>query len=131
MQYRIHTTVDITSTGQYRKEVGKEQARLQQQNFDTLINTIGMRSNIEYKFPPKVIVDYPEKYGMVGKTLCNIWIFDWNVELDYVFTDNGDDVAFLKQDFKLVPYIPDLTETIDCTPAMWVPSVNISFEMLK
>ena len=131
MQYRIHTTVDITNTRQYRKEEGKEQARLQQQNFDTLINTIGMRSNIEYDYPPKVIVDYPEKYGMVGKKLCNIWIFDWSVQLDYSFTENGDDVAFLKQDFKLVPYIPELTETIDCKPAMWVPGVNISFEMLK
>jgi hypothetical protein len=131
MQYRIHSTVDITNTGQYRNEPGKEQARLQQQNFDTLINTIGMRSNITYDYSPKVIIDYPEKYGMIGNKLCNIWVFDWRVELEYIFLENGDDTALLKKDFQLVPYIPNLTETIDCEPSMWMPGVNISFEMLR
>jgi hypothetical protein len=131
MRYRLHTLVDITNTGQYRNEPGKEQARLQQQNFDTLINTIGMRSNIEYNYPPKVIIDIPERYGMIGKNLCNIWVFEWDVEMEYIFLDNGDDVALLKKDFELVPYIPNLTETIDCKPSMWIPKANINFEILR
>jgi hypothetical protein len=131
MLYKIHTTIDITRTGQYRNEPGKEQARLQQQNFDTLINTIGMRSNITYDYPPKVILDYPETYGMIGKKLCNIWVFEWRVEMEYVFRDLEDDVALLRKDFELVPFIANLTETVECDPPMWVPGVNISFEMLK
>jgi hypothetical protein len=131
MQYRIHTLVDITNTGQYRNETGKERARLQQQNFDTVINTIGMRSNIQYDYPPKVVIDIPESYGMVGKSLQNIWIFDWRVEMEYLFLDKFDDCALLKKDFTLVPYIANLTETMDCQPTMFVPGVNISFEMLR
>lgn len=131
MQYRLHTTIDITNTGQYRVEQGKEQARLQQQNFDTLINTIGMRSNIQYDYSPKVLVDFPQNYGMIGNKLCNIWVFEWRVEMEFMFLENNDDVALLKKDFKLVPYIANLTETIDCTPNMWMPGVNISFEILR
>lgn len=131
MQYRLYTTVDITATGQYRSEDGKEQARSQQQNFDTLINTIGMRSNIEYDYSPKVVLDFPSNYRMIGSKLCNIWVFDWRVEMEYMFLENDDDVALLKKDFKLVPYIPNLTETIDCNPSLWMPGVNISFEMLR
>lgn len=131
MQYRLYTTVDISHTKQYRNEDGKEQARSQQQNFDTLLNTIGMRSNIQFDYDPKVIVAVPQDYGMIGNKLSNIWSFEWRVEMEYVFLADHDDVALLKNDFKLVPYIPNLTETVDCTPALWMPGVNISFEMLR
>lgn len=131
MQYRLHTLVDITNSKQYRNEPGREQARGQQQNFDTMINTIGMRSNLQYDEPPRVIKDIPQNFGLSGKTAQNIWIFDWRVEMDYTFSQNGDPCALLKKDFVLVPYIANLTETIDCTPPMWVPNVNISFEMIS
>jgi hypothetical protein len=90
-----------------------------------------MRSNLYYDYPPKVIIDFPEKYGMKGKDLCNIWVFDWSVELEFVFVEDGDDVALLKKDFDLVPYIPGLTETIKTKPSVFRPGVNISFEMLR
>jgi hypothetical protein len=131
MRYTIYTLVDITNTGQYRNDEYKQQARSQQQNFDTVVQTVGMRSNLYYDYPPKVIIDKPEKYGMKGKDLCNIWVFEWNVELEFVFIEDGDDVALLKKDFDLVPYIAGLTETIKTKPSVFRPGVNISFEMLR
>lgn len=131
MRYRLHTLVDITATGQYRVETGKEQARNQQQNFDTLINTIGMRSNIQYVQNPRIIIDIPKKYGLKGNDLQNIWIFEWSVEKEFIFLEGEDDVALLRKDFALVPYISGLTETAQFKTDMFMPTINISFEMLK
>jgi len=131
MRYRLHTLVDITATGQYRAEEGKEQARNQQQNFDTVLNTIGMRSNLMYYENPKVFIDYPPSYAMTGKDLANIWVFEWRVESQYRFKHEDDDVGLLKVDFSLVPYIAGLTETAKFKNNLFMPSINISFEMLR
>jgi len=131
MRYRLHTLVDITATGQYRAEEGKEQARSQQQNFDTVLNTIGMRANLFYEEFPRMMINVPEKFGLKGKELSNIWIFDWSVESRYRFLDNDDDVGLLKVDFSLVPYIAGLTETSKFKNNLFMPSINISFEMLR
>ncbi len=130
MRYRIYTLVDITNTKQYRIEGGKECARYQQQNFDTVIQTIGLRSNLEYDTPPTVLIGVPKDYGLDGSNLENIWMFEWFVEMEYIFLKDNDDVGFLKTDFDLVPYIPGLTETFKMSPAIFKPGTNISFEML-
>ena len=49
MIYCLHTLVDITNTGVWRKEAGNEKLRDQQQNFNTVLQTIGLRANIEYR----------------------------------------------------------------------------------
>lgn len=131
MQYRLYTTIDITATGQYRNEEGKERSRNQQQNFDTVLNTIGMRANVIYEDLPSVIIGVPDRYGMKGKQLSNIWLFDWSVESRYRFLYEEDDVGLLKKDFSLVPYISDLTETSRFNLPLFMPSVNIHFEMLR
>lgn len=131
MQYRIYTLVDITNTGQYRNEPGREMARHQQQNFDTVTQTIGMRANISSGKPPRVKIAKPNDHGMDGRELTNIWIYEWDVEREDLFLDDGDDVARLKQDFKLVPYISGLTETVKYDPAIFRPGVNISFDMVR
>ena len=131
MQYRIYSLVDITNTGQYRNEPGRELARHQQQNFDTVTQTIGMRANIVNSKPPKIKIAKPQDYGMDGTDLTNIWIYEWGVEREDLFLNNDDDVARLKQDFEFVPYISGLTETIKYDPAIFRPGVNISFEMVR
>jgi hypothetical protein len=131
MRYRLYTLADITSTGQYRNEEGKEQARNQQQNFDTVLNTIGMRANVLYEDLPSTLIGVPDRYGMKGKELSNIWLFEWSVESKYRFLIEDDDVGLLKRDFSLVPYIPDLTETVKFNKHVFMPSINIHFEMLR
>ena len=130
MHYRLYTLTDITCTGQYRNEEGKEQARNQQQNFDTVLNTIGIRANVMYDDQPTVMVNIPNRYGMTGKDFANIWVFEWQVESQYRFRHEEDDVGLLKVDFSLVPYISGLTETARFKNNLFMPIINISFEML-
>ena len=69
MNYKLYTLVDITHTGQYRAEPGKEAARWKEQNFSTIIQTLGIRSNIFYNMNPTLIevkgkvVGFDNKYG--------------------------------------------------------------------
>lgn len=131
MRYKIYTLVDITKTGQYRNEDGRELARHQQQNFDTLQQTIGMRANLSYLSPPRVKIDRPNNYGLDGDDLANIWIFEWEVDREDLFSHNGDELYRLREDFELVPYISGLTETVKYDPAIFRPGVNISFEIVR
>lgn len=131
MRYRLYTLIDITATGQYKNEEGKQQARNQQQNFDTVLNTIGMRANVFYDNNPELIINIPSKFAMLGQELTNIWTFDWYVESQYRFLLGNDDVGLLKKDFSLVPYISDLTETAKFKTNVFMPSINIHFEMLR
>ncbi len=131
MRYKIYTLVDITRTGQYRNEPGRELARLQQQNFDTVIQTIGMRANLSYVTPPKVKIDIPKNYNMKGDELSNIWVFDWEVDREDLFLYNDDELYRLKEDFDLVPYISGLTETVKKEPAIFRSGENISFEIVR
>lgn len=130
MQYRLYTLVDITNTGQYRNEPGRELARHQQQNFATILQTIGMRANLSYLTSPKLKIDKPSNYGLDGNDLANIWIFDWSVDKEDLFLHNENPVGRLIEDFNVVPYISGLTETMKYDPAIFRPGVNISFEML-
>lgn len=131
MRYKIYTLVDITKTGQYRNEQGRELSRLQQQNFDTILQTIGMRANLSYVSPPTVKIDRPSNYDLDGDDLANIWIFEWQVDHEDLFSHNGDALYRLREDFELVPYISGLTETVKYDPAIFRPGINISFEILR
>jgi hypothetical protein len=130
MHYKLYTLVDITNTRQYQNSAENRQARSQQQNFDTVIQTIGMRANVDYSKPPEVTIDVPKKYNLDSAVLSNIWIFEWRVEREFLFLDGEDDVGYLKQLFNLVPYIPGLTETITSSKPIFLPGKNIAFEML-
>lgn len=130
MHYKLYTLVDITQTKQYQNDPARKQARSQQQNFDTLLQTIGIRANIEYDKSPLVLVDIPAKFGLEGTVLSNIWVWEWRTEREHLFELNGDDVGHLKDLFKLVPYISNLTETTPKEPAVFLPGKNIVFEML-
>jgi hypothetical protein len=131
MRYKIYTLVDITRTGQYRNESGRELARHQQQNFDTVLQTIGMRANLNFVAPPSVKIAKPKDYGLDGDDLANIWIFEWEVDREELFSHMGDDLYRLYEDFELVPYISGLTETVKYQPAIFRPGVNISFEIVR
>jgi hypothetical protein len=130
MHYKLYTLVDITNTKQYQNSAENRQARSQQQNFDTVIQTIGMRANVDYTKPPEVTIDVPKKYNLDSAVLSNIWIFEWRVEREFLFLDGDDDVGYLKQLFNLVPYIPGLTETMTSSKPIFLPGKNIAFEML-
>lgn len=130
MHYKLYTLVDITNTRQYQNSAENRQARSQQQNFDTVIQTIGMRANIEYTKEPSVEIGNPKQYGLEGTKSSNIWVFEWHTEREFLFLDGDDHVGYLKQLFNLVPYISNLTETTPREPAIFLPGKNVVFEML-
>lgn len=114
--YRIVTLVDITETKQYRKEPNKDLEREQQQNFQMLLQTIGMRVNPQYRRPPQVNeVDLAQMFfGSEYKGKHRVWTFDFETEYDEGFTDDqGNENGLLINDLHYVPFVPNLTDTVD------------------
>ena len=130
MEYKLYTLVDITNTGQYRIEPGKEQERWQEQNFNTVIQTIGIRANITYRIKPELFEVGGRTVGFDTDEIIRVWRFDFSTERDDLFLLNGDPVGYLKEDFHLVPYINGLSELMEQQYAVFNtanPGANIVF----
>jgi hypothetical protein len=130
MDYKLYTLVDITHTGQHKAEVGKETLRWKEQNFNTLIQTLGIRSNIMYNNSPDVTEVKGSLVGFDTDEILRVWRFDWSTERDYLYDKNDDPVGFLKDDFMLVPYISGLDEAMEQKYAVFnteEPGRNIVF----
>ena len=106
MRFKLYTLVDITETGARRGEDPK--LHRQQQNYLTVMQTIGMRVNPTYVKPPHTITDIPSKYNLGNKykTKQSIWEYTFDIEFD-----NALDIDTLINDFDLIPIITDLDET--------------------
>lgn len=101
--FEIHTLVDITETKAKR---GEDPFRVsQQQNYLTLLNTIGLRSNPTIVQAPKLI-ENTQQFGTEYKDAKHAWSFVFEIEY------GAHSVEMLEQDFTLVPFIDGLKE--DC-----------------
>lgn len=126
MDYKLYTLVDITHTGQYRAEPGKEDLRYKEQNFNTVIHTLGLRSNIWYNHGPIIMEVRGSLVGFNTDDILRVWRFDWRTEQENLYEDGDDPVAFLKQDFNLIPYIQGLDEKMEQHYALFVTDPNNS-----
>lgn len=126
MDYKLYTLVDITHTFQYRNESGKEVARMQEQNFNTIIQTLGLRSNIWYSHGPIAMEVRGSLIGFSTDDILRVWRFDWRTEQDNLYLENNDPISFLKKDFHLVPYIKGLDEKMEQHWAVFVTSPDNS-----
>ena len=134
MDYKLYTLVDITHTGQYRIEPNKEQERYKEQNFNTMLQTLGLRSNISYRFNPQLLEVGGRLVGFDTDEIIRVWRFDWTVEHTDLYHDGTDPLGFLKQDFHLVPYISGLSEAMEQKHAVFNtadPGANIVFHVKK
>lgn len=134
MNYKLYTLVDITHTGQYRAEPGKEVARWKEQNFNTIIQTLGIRSNISYTINPTVIEVKGAVVGFDTNEIIRVWRFDFETERDNVYENNGNPIGFLNDDFNLVPYINGLDELMEQKFAVFVTEgigKNIVFHQIS
>jgi len=120
MEYKLYTYVDITHTGQYRAEPGKEIARWKEQNFNTILQTIGIRSNVHYYNDPIVTEVKGSLIGFDTEQVVRVWRFDFFTEREHVFEEDGDPVQYLKDDFELVPYIQGLDELLHQNYAVFI-----------
>lgn len=112
-RYKIITLVDITRANLDRKESDKKKLG-QQANFNSLIQAIGLRANVEWEVDPRQhsgSLPLP----LVGKAVHWTWEFD--VEREDVFKLDDDPVALLKQDLHGVPVIDQLNNSVDIYPS--------------
>ncbi len=123
-RYKIVTLVDITRSNPARYDSDPVRNG-QQANFNSLVQAIGLRSNIEWSTDPKRhsgSLPLP----LVGKAAHWIWEFD--VEREDVFLKDDDPTALLKEDLHGVPIVVQLNNTEDIHPAVFQtegPKTNI------
>jgi hypothetical protein len=129
MKFRIQTLVDITET-RARRQGDDKFAYKQEANFQTVLQTIGLRVNIEYENSPyfeEITVTkmpFDDKYK--GKQM--LWTFDFNVEYEDALT-----LEMLISDFDLIPIITGLNETIQLDKALFKTTgknTNILFSVV-
>lgn len=113
MDYKLYTLVDITHTNQHRSETGKEIDRWKEQNFQTVLQTLGIRANINFYNKPSVTEVNGKLVGFDTDEIIRVWRFDFSAEREFLYEKDGDPVAFLKEDFHLVPYIQGLDELME------------------
>lgn len=130
MEYKLYTLVDITNTDQHRAQPGNEHLRWKEQNFQTLLQTIGIRANIAYNNKPQIVEMGGRLAGFNTDEIIRLWRFDFRTEREFLFEQDSDPVALLKSDFHLVPYINGLDELMEQNYAVFVtagPAQNIVF----
>ena len=114
-RYQIITLVDITRTNPSRNETNKIKLG-QQANFNSLIQAIGLRSNVAWDIDPE------RHTGRVPHqdSKANHWIWQFEVERDQIFWKNeNDQVGLLLDDLDGVPIISNLTDSVDIHPPVF------------
>lgn len=124
MRYCLYTLVDITATGRSRGPNSLE--RHQQQNFDTVLQTIGLSGNVYYDKDPEVI-----PADIFGNADHKCWYFEWHMEIEELFSKDNDPIAVLKNIFEYVPFIPNLTESVKFDKPFFKLGRNIIFDFKR
>lgn len=103
LTFEVFTLVDITETKAKR---GQDRLLVnQQQNYLTLLNTIGLRANPTVIKPPEVVTVFP-KFGTDYSKAKHAWRFVFDIEY------GAHSIDLLKEDFTLIPFVNNLNE--DC-----------------
>jgi len=121
-RFSILTLLDITETKQHRKEAGRELEWQQQQNFQMLLQVIGLRVNPLYRSGPTVDEVNLKEYhfGSDYKGRQQVWTFNFEIEYDGGFADAmGRQEGLLVDDLHFVPMIIGLKETAELAIPMF------------
>lgn len=119
-RYTIITLVDITRTNPTRAETDKLKIS-QQANFNSLLQAIGLRSNITWDTDPKMFTGkLPDPLD--GK--ANHWTWTFDTERDDVFLSGTDPVALLLEDLHGVPITDQLNNSVELDPAAFISKGN-------
>ena len=129
MNFEIATLIDITQTNQTKFRSDDRQAINQQANWNTFLQVIGLRSNPYFDSAPSCnegIDISNSEFGSDYTGKQKVWYFKFSIEQEGALS-----VDFLKDDFDLVPVIPNLTETIKLKPSVFHTSdielINIQY----
>lgn len=110
-RYKIKTTVDITRSNPGREDTNSVRNG-QQLNFNTLLQGIGMRANVEWDNDPQ-----PVEYQDTKE-----WFWEFETEQVDVFATKDDPVGLIKQDLQGIPVIRNLTETVALEKPIFITS---------
>lgn len=114
-RYKIISLVDITRSGASRYDTDKIKIS-QQSNFNSLVQAIGIRANIEWDLDPKVCDGrFPDPIEGAG----TYWTWEFVTERNQVFLKDEDPVYLLKEDIHGVPVINGLNNTVDIIPSVF------------
>lgn len=115
MKFRLQTLIDITETGTRRQDENKF-AYKQEANFQTLLQTIGLRTNLSYTKSPEIneITIAKLGFGDKYKGKQKVWTFDFDIE-----AEGALDINTLNEDFNLIPVILGLNETAKIEQALF------------
>ena len=106
MRFIIHTVVDITETNARRGQADKLSLD-QQANYNTLLQTIGLRANADPIGLSQSIKDVSDLgFGDAIKGKQRVWTFEFDNPYEGALT-----IDTLNDDFDLVPVITNLNET--------------------
>lgn len=105
MKFELYTLVDITRTDARRSE--DPIAYKKQQNYLTVINTIGLRVNPSITKHPQQVTEYP-KFGTSYKGEQKVWKLVFDIEYEDATSEE-----LLQNDFQLIPFINSLDETVE------------------
>lgn len=115
MKFRLETLIDITETQAKRSE-GDRLAYQQESNFQTVLQTIGLRVNFSYEKSPQIkeLTIGKMGFGDKYKGKQKVWAFDFEVEYEDALT-----LDMLNNDFDLIPIITGLNETTATDKALF------------
>mgnify|MGYP003565612859 CR=1 FL=1 len=115
MRFRIETLIDITET-KARRNDGNHVAYKQESNFQSVLQTIGLRVNFDYDKSPQneEIAVGKMQFGDKYKGKQQLWTFEFEVEYEGALT-----LEMLNKDFDLIPIITGLTETAQIDKALF------------
>lgn len=127
MKFQLTTLIDITKTDARRGE--DKVAYGQQQNYMSVMQTLGLRTNIEVSepvFKKQKATGFGSNYA--SKSL-NVWHCIITVE-----AEASHSVDLMEDDFNLVPIVRNLKENCKLDDAMFLTSdaknCNIMFNLL-
>jgi hypothetical protein len=104
---------DITATGvTQNRATGDQQARNQQRNWDTMMQLVGMRTQVFNVQGPEIADSVESPFVKDRRT----WKFTFEIEPEAQWLVDGDEFWVLKQDSDGTPMITGLTESGDIEP---------------
>ena len=114
--FKIITLVDITRTIPTRDEPDRKKIN-QQANFDSLIQTIGLRSIIDWNIDPVMSTG---TLPVVNRGKASHWIWEFETEQTDLFLDADGPTGLLTKDLHGVPIITGLDDSADLTPPAFI-----------
>jgi len=113
MEYKLYTLVDITRTGQYKSQAGQEAERWKEQNFNTVLQTLGIRANVNFITGPSTTEVRGRVVGFDTDKIIRVWRFDFFTDRNDLYKKDDNSIGLLLEDFHLVPYISGLGEQME------------------